>query len=117
MTAETIVVKSEADKVAFVPLEIRVTNKPMTGTICYENADNPIPQGANVDIITQRNGTRIGAFVIGQGGAYTLRLKGEFDFGWAEALHVMYKADDGAIYQLSTTLDEIKRNDKITLTK
>lgn len=117
VTAETIVVKSEADKVAFVPLEIRVTNKPMTGTICYENADNPIPQGANVDIITQRNGTRIGAFVIGQGGAYTLRLKGEFDFGWAEALHVMYKADDGAIYQLSTTLDEIKRNDKITLTK
>lgn len=92
VTAETIVVKSEETQVAFVPLEIRVTDKPITGTICYESAESPIPSDEKVDIITQRNGTRIGTFVIGAGGAYTLRLKGEFDFGWSEALHVMYTA-------------------------
>lgn len=118
VTAETVVVKSDETQVAFVPFEINVTNPPITGIISYGSDNSPIPQASKVDIITQRNGTRIGTFVIGENGTYTLRLKGEFDFGWEEALHLIYKADDGTTYQLSTTLKDIKdKNGNITLTQ
>lgn len=105
VTAESIIVRSDESQVAFKPLEVKITNTPITGTIQLNG--QPV-DGGKVTMLTQKDGTRIGTFTIGANGSYTLKLKGEYDFGWYDALLLSYEdADGNAAELLQTTLSTI----------
>lgn len=111
VSAETVTLRSD-ETTSFIPVDLKITNSPLTGSITYNNA--LLPSNAFVTI-ERKDGTRIGRVTLTDGGTrYSILLRGEFNFNWDDEIYMTYKASD-RIFQASTTLDYLYNNKVINL--
>ena len=102
VSGERIVIRSD-ETIAFAEDEVTLTNKPLTGTITYGNGQT-LPADAFVTL-ERKDGTRIGVVTI-TGKEYSIRLRGEYTFGWEEALYMRSTIDD-TVYECTTRLSQL----------
>ena len=102
VSGEKITIRSD-ETIAFADDEITLTNKPLTGTITYDNGQT-LPDDAFVTL-ERKDGTRIGVVTV-TGNNYSIRLRGEYNFGWEEELY-MRSTIENKIYECTTTLAEL----------
>lgn len=115
VNAEEISIHTDAEEIAFTSEKLTVENTPLTGRITYGDGGSSLPAGAFVTL-ERKDGTRIGSVSLTTGNGYSIRLRGEFNFGWNEQVFVKYKASDGN-YEAETTLEELYTNKTVSLTK
>lgn len=102
VSGEKITIRSD-ETIAFADDEITLTNNPLTGTITYDNGQT-LPDDAFVTL-ERKDGTRIGVVTV-TGNNYSIRLRGEYNFGWEEELY-MRSTIENKIYECTTTLAEL----------
>lgn len=85
VSAGTVTISSDKEKVVFVTEEITVANTSITGTISYqEGSGTPqaVPKDEFVSFERVRNNSRIGSVTVTADGHYELRLRKEYEFNW-----------------------------------
>lgn len=102
VSGERIAIRSD-EAIAFTEDEVTLTNNPLTGTITY-GSEQKLPDNAFVTL-ERRDGTRIGVVTI-TGNQYSIRLRGEYTFGWEEALYMRSTIDD-TVYECTTRLSQL----------
>lgn len=102
VSGEKITIRSD-ETIAFADDEITLTNTPLTGTITYDN-EQTLPDDAFVTL-ERKDGTRIGVVTV-TGNNYSIRLRGEYNFGWEEELY-MRSTIENKIYECTTTLAKL----------
>lgn len=102
VSGEKITIRSD-ETIAFAEDEVTLTNNPLTGTITYGSGQT-LPDDAFVTL-ERKDGTRIGVVTITQN-QYSVRLRGEYTFGWEEALYMRSTIDD-TVYECTTRLSQL----------
>lgn len=103
VSGEKITIRSD-ETIAFADDEITLTNKPLTGKITYGDGQTTLPDDAFVTL-ERKDGTRIGVVTVTENN-YSIRLRGEYNFGWEEELY-MRSTIENKIYECTTTLAEL----------
>lgn len=111
VSAETIGIYTDRDIIDFNDAEVKLTNRPLTGSITY--GGQSVPQDAFVTM-ERKDGTRIGVVTITANGQYSITLRGEYSFEWNETVYIKY-AVGGDSYEASTTLADLSTSGQITL--
>lgn len=111
VSAEQISIRSD-ETISYKPEEIVLTNAPLTGIISVE--------GASLDsnsfvTLERKDGTRIGVVTLTDNGSgYSIKLRGEYKYGWEEELYVKSTIKDKK-YEYTTSLEKLNLEKTITL--
>lgn len=76
-----ITISADPEEVTYDEKVFNISNKPITGSITYDNT--PVPAGSFVSFALISNNSRIGSMTIKANGSYELRLRPEYEFDWA----------------------------------
>lgn len=108
VSAENVSIRSD-ETIAFVPAQATFTNNLLSGNISYNNGQN-LPDNAFVTL-ERKDGTRIGVVTVINGNAYTIRLRGEYNFGWEEELYMKSNINDRTYSSPPVTLAQLAKED------
>lgn len=115
VSAETITLKPQTEKISFEETTATIANKPIEGIVTYGADQSPVPSDGFVTLI-RKDGTRIGIVKLGENGSYSMTLRSEYNYGWEESLHMYYSLTDGTIYSSDEiTLSKLMQNANINL--
>lgn len=118
VNAETVTLKPNPEQINFNESAVTFTNAPITGHLTY-GTDTPVPKGSFVKLI-RKDGTRIGVVTVGNAGAYSMTLRGEYTFGWEENMYMYYAVQDkaGTIYSSpAVTLNGLMQHGDVNLSE
>lgn len=105
VSAETVSIRSD-ESIAFTPMQATFTNNLLAGGISYGTSGQTLPDDAFVTL-ERKDGTRIGVVTVTNGDAYTIRLRGEYNFGWEEELFMKSNIDGRTYSSPGVTLAQL----------
>lgn len=101
VSAGTITISSNEEKVVFTEETFTIKNNPITGSIQYKDRMTGlqnVPNGAFVSFERTNDGTSIGSMDISNG-RYSLRLRKEYVFTWRDdKIEIHYRDAKGDLY-------------------
>lgn len=114
-----IVISADPEIVNFTSETIEISNKPVTGTIKYQDGDVPtdVPAGAFVTFALQNDDTRIGVMNITTAGQYSMQLRSVYQFSWVtDPVVVKYRIGNTAYTAEYPNLQTFVQKPNVTLT-
>ena len=102
VSAGEITISADENVVVYYQKKFKVQNSSMTGVLRYSTADGikDVPAGSFVPFEVEPTYNRIGTVTIGDGGAFELRLRGEYQYDWGtDNVKLQFVAPDGKVYE------------------
>lgn len=95
----TVRIYTDDTLIEFEPESVVVENNRLTGALAYRTSDgisHPVPSEAFVVFERLTDGTRIGVLTVTSEGVYSLRLRSEYAYTWAQTpLRIYYRIESG----------------------
>lgn len=96
----TVRIYTDDTLIEFEPESVVVENNRLTGALTYRTSDgisHPVPSEAFVVFERLTDGTRIGVLTVTSDGVYSLRLRSEYAYTWAQTpLRIYYRIESGS---------------------
>lgn len=95
----TVRIYTDDTQIEFEPESVVVENNRLTGALAYRTSDgisHPVPSESFVVFERLTDGTRIGVLTVTSEGVYSLRLRSEYAYTWAQTpLRIYYRIESG----------------------
>ena len=103
VSAGDIVISSDESKVVFYTKQFKVQNSSIKGILQYRRKSDDqvlaVPEGSFVPFEVEPTYNRIGTISLHQGGAFELRLRGEYKYDWNTDNVKLQFIDNGQVYE------------------
>ena len=101
VSAGEITISSDENVAVFYQKQFKVQNSSITGTLRYSTDEGikDVPAGSFVPFEVEPTYNRIGTVTVGAGGAFELRLRGEYQYDWGTDNVKLQYVIDGKVYE------------------